>query len=87
MTQPAKQKCRSCGAAVIWAETILGRRMPLDYEPTKDGNIILGMRHDNVPLALVQTAQALARLKEKGEMLYTSHFATCPSGKKWRKNH
>jgi len=72
-----KQKCQSCGALIVWAETITGRRMPLDAEPTKEGNIILGVRHGQSPLALVQTAQSLARLVAKGERLYTSHFATC----------
>jgi hypothetical protein len=51
--------------------------MPLDKYPSKSGNIILGIRHEQGPLALVQTAQSLARLLEKGERLYTSHFATC----------
>lgn len=78
-------QCRSCPAKVIWTETINGKRMPLDYEPTKDGNIILGVRHGKVPLALVQTQQQLERLREKGELLYTSHFVTCPQSKAWRK--
>lgn len=80
--------CRSCGAPIIWADTITGRRMPLDKEPSKDGNIVLGLRSDDVPLALVQTAQTLQRLLLKGERLYTSHFATCPEASKHRrKNH
>ena len=82
-----KHECSSCGAPIIWAETITGRRMPLDEYPTKSGNIILGQRHEQAPLALVQTAQSLARLLEKGERLYTSHFATCPHAKKHRKQH
>jgi hypothetical protein len=80
-------KCRSCGASIIWTDTVTGRRMPLDANPTTDGNIILGVRHGNVPLALVQTAQALARLKEYGSPLYTSHFATCPHADNHRRNH
>ena len=79
-------RCGSCGAEVIWADTITGRRMPLDAKPTKDGNIILGTRHGQPPLALVQTAQTLERLKAKGERLYTSHFATCPNASKHRHN-
>lgn len=80
-------KCQSCGAEVIWADTITGRRMPLNKYPSKSGNIILGLRRDDVPLALVQTAQSLARLLLKGERLYTSHFATCPNATKHRKQH
>ena len=83
-------KCNSCGAPIVWAETITGRRMPLDLKPTMDGNIILGTRHEQAPLALVQTAQSLARLQAKGEKLYTSHFASCPNANKHRharRNH
>jgi hypothetical protein len=83
-------KCNSCGAPIIWAETITGRRMPLDRKPTTDGNIILGVRHEQANLALVQTAQTLAKLQAKGERLYTSHFATCKFAAKHRhgrRNH
>jgi len=59
--------------------------MPLDAEPTLEGNIILGLRQHLPPLALVQTKQSLARLQEKGELLYTSHFVTCPQSAKWRR--
>jgi len=79
-----KDKCRSCGADVVWTETTSGKRMPVDLEPTTEGNIILGLRHERPPVALVQTKQALELLK--GELLYTSHFVTCPQSKKWRKH-
>jgi hypothetical protein len=78
-------KCRSCGAQIIWTETITGKSMPVDEQPTKDGNIILGMRWQKVPLAHVQTRQSLERLRAKGELLFISHFVTCPQRAKWRK--
>ena len=80
-----KHKCRSCGAAIIWSETITSRLMPLDAEPVKEGNIVLGLRKNLPPLALYQTEQQLERLREKGELLYMSHFVTCPQASKWRK--
>jgi hypothetical protein len=86
MKTPTVFNCRSCGAHLIWAETITGRRMPLDITPTKDGNIILGLRDQQAPLALVQTQQQLERLRAKGELLYVCHFATCPQHKKWRRS-
>jgi hypothetical protein len=27
--------CKSCGAAIVWAQTESGRRMPLDAEPER----------------------------------------------------
>jgi hypothetical protein len=80
-----QDKCRSCGAAIIWSETIHGRRMPLDTKPTLEGNIILGFRHQQAPLALIQTEQALAPLRAKHEKLFVSHFVTCPQASGWRK--
>jgi hypothetical protein len=59
--------------------------MPLDYEPIAEGNIILGIRKHLPPLALVQVEQRRIELRDRGELLYISHFATCPQGKKWRK--
>ncbi len=29
--------CRSCGATILWCETLRGRKMPLDVEPLDDG--------------------------------------------------
>jgi len=78
-------RCRSCKAPIIWAVTKTGKRMPVDETPTKGGNIILGMRWQLPPIAHVQTEQQLALLRERGEVLYVSHFATCKQGKKWRK--
>lgn len=78
-------RCRSCRAEIIWTETNTGKSMPVDATPTKDGNIILGMRHQLVPLAMVQTVQQLERLRAKDELLYVSHFVTCPQSKRWRK--
>jgi hypothetical protein len=82
---PKYDSCRSCGASVIWTETILNKRAPVDATPTLAGNIILGMRHGKIPLMLVQTKQKLEQLQAKGELLYTNHFVTCPDRQKWRK--
>jgi hypothetical protein len=78
--------CRSCNAPIIWSETITGKPMPLDQEPALDGNIVLGLRSGKTPLALVQTKQQLERLRAKGELLYKSHFVTCPQSRGWRKS-
>jgi hypothetical protein len=34
----AVSRCRSCGAAIRWATTVNGKRMPVDDEPVPDGN-------------------------------------------------
>lgn len=34
--------CRSCGAEVLWAKTRAGKAMPVDPEPTAEGNVLVG---------------------------------------------
>lgn len=69
------QRCRSCRAHIRWALT-RDKRMPLDAVPVATGTywIETGFLRDSTiatgPLA---------------PPLYTSHFATCPDAKMWRK--
>lgn len=69
-------RCRSCGAAIIWAVTGVARRaMPLDAEPTEEGNILL---RDGVAVVATRADNT------EGELMYLSHFATCPEAKRHR---
>jgi hypothetical protein len=65
------QKCRSCGADIVWAVTPSGARQPLDAKPDK--RIALEMSDDGAP--------PLARIVNT----YTPHHATCPDAERWRK--
>jgi hypothetical protein len=56
-----------------------GKAMPLDAEPTVDGNIIL----DAMGKAYVVDADEYVNPKVAR---YTSHFATCPSADEFRKS-
>jgi hypothetical protein len=61
--------CRSCGASITWYELTSGKRHPFDGEPT-----------------YVRTAQADGRLVGEIDTSFcTSHFATCPDAKDWRR--
>lgn len=68
--------CRSCEAEIIWATSTTGKAIPLDAQPTANGNLSLvaGTAH-------AYTAED-ERLKRER---YTSHFATCPEAGQWRK--
>lgn len=73
-------KCRSCGAAILWAKTLSGKAIPLDAEPHPDGNIAL------VPAgAMVLTKELVEQGKKIGSKRYRSHFASCPNAGQHRK--
>lgn len=59
--------CRSCGAAIVWAETVRGKRMPLDAE-------YLVLRTQGSPIE--------GRVVEYVDSA-SSHFSTCPQAKSW----
>lgn len=79
MTLPAPfrtEACRSCGAPVIWSSTVSGNWMPVDAEPSDDGNIELVLDRSALrPRAVVGEPRAGLR---------KSHFATCPDAGAWR---
>jgi hypothetical protein len=67
-------RCGSCGAAIFWAKTQIGKRIPIDLEPRADGNLVVRRAQAGV------VAVPLAKAGELGpdEVLHVSHFATCP---------
>jgi len=68
--------CKSCEARIVWVETEGGKKMPLDYVPTVDGNVVIrgGAAH-----VLHDGEQPGPR-----EGRYTCHFQTCPDATKHR---
>lgn len=74
MSEPAK--CRSCGAAIIWAETPAGKKMPMDAEPAVDGDwffqgdkVFKHLKIDETP----------------APPLHKSHFSSCQNAAQHRK--
>jgi hypothetical protein len=64
-------RCRSCGAAIEWADTRQGKAIPFD------GPIVVARSQGN-PL--------LGRTIEYVETTITpTHFETCPQAATWRK--
>jgi hypothetical protein len=72
-------RCKSCGASFTWATTTRGRSMPVDSEPTPDGNVwidVLGVAH---------VTGGSGGEPPEGAKRYTSHFASCPGAGQHRK--
>lgn len=73
-----QRQCSSCGAPIVFLETVTGRVMPVDPEPVSTGNLrVVGDR-----------AEAIGgdpTLFSGDELRYVSHFATCPNASEHRR--
>ena len=68
--------CRSCGADIIWAKTVTDKRMPVNDEPSGNGNLhLLGGLGYSVQICSEPVCD---------EPHYLSHYATCPQADSWR---
>ena len=64
-----KGRCRTCGAAIEWAELVSGKRMPFDGE-------IVAVKTEQ------ETDRAVEVIDTD---VTSSHFQTCPDAEKWRR--
>lgn len=76
--------CRGCGAPMVWGRNIdTGKGVPLDPDPTPDGNLV---RVDDatygreIPVRFVRKNEQLAADAQR----YVSHFSTCPDAASFR---
>lgn len=72
-------RCKSCNAAIEWFTTTAGKSIPLDVEPTADGNLVVTATGDVQALGPLELLALPA-----GTVRRTSHFATCPHADSWR---
>ena len=73
--------CRSCGAEIAWYVTVNHKRIPLDAEPSPDGNLIV---EDSMEPHMAMFTSA-GPGEDLGTPRYTSHFATCPNAAQHRR--
>ncbi len=66
-------RCSRCRAAVYWARTVNGKRMPVDIGVDDKGNVELTVGRDNRLYAHVHGQPPL-----DAPHLHLSHFVTCP---------
>lgn len=73
--------CTSCTAAIIWAVSEKGHRMPVDKDPTPSGNIELRDVGGDTPVAVVHGKNDPPWAGDR----FVSHFATCPRARDHRR--
>lgn len=77
---PIYDTCRSCGAPISWAFTLKGKRLPMDPDPAENGNVILPIDEDGLPLPAIVFRDAEDAMDGfPGANRYLSHFVTCPN--------
>lgn len=73
--------CGACKERIIWAKTTAGRSMPLNPDPSPDGNVML---IEGVATVLGKHTSEDVRLSGS-EPLYVAHWSTCPNAADFRK--
>lgn len=72
--------CRSCNADIRWVKMESGKRMPIDAQPSEQGNIVI---EGDWQIGRVLTKEDLAQPATSPRFL--SHFASCPHAVKHSK--
>lgn len=77
-------RCRSCEAPIVWAVTAAGRAMPLDPDPTPDGNVVSDGRDEQGRVQVIVFAKP-ADVPADRPLRYASHFVSCPDADQHRR--
>lgn len=90
-------RCRSCDAPIVWARTVTGKTIPLDFAPSATGEFTIERDADGVKIAVWFDARRTGDESSNGpedlgvhaakpvKLRYSSHFATCPHAAAHRK--
>jgi hypothetical protein len=79
-------ECDACQAFMLWAITPNGGKMPVDYRPSPQGNVLLlspsGLGE---LLAITLSKEGLELARARGLDLRMPHHATCPEAERFRR--
>jgi hypothetical protein len=72
---------------MLWAITPTGGRMPVDYAPNGDGNVLL-LQPTGLGelLAVTLSGRSLELAQARRLSLRLSHFARCPEAEQFRRD-
>jgi len=71
--------CKSCGASIVWATSMQGKPMCVDADPCEGGNVVLSGTERNLVFRVLKKGE-----RAVGELVYRSHFSTCPNAVRHR---
>lgn len=75
-----RDRCRTCGAPIIWVYTRAGKYMPLDAAQRPGGNVRdAGLTIGGRPVVDV------VRAASPDELGWVAHFTTCPNAERHRR--
>lgn len=74
-----KSKCKSCGAAIVFAYTTAGKKAPFQADDAGEWILENGTARHIGP-----RPQQLELGGAPGPQRYTSHFSSCPQASTWR---
>jgi hypothetical protein len=81
-------RCRGCGDHIFFARTINDRVIPIDAQPTRNGNLsVAAAGAHQAPIATVITSGQRAGMQAAGMPVYSSHFQACPKSEEYRRRH
>jgi len=69
--------CRGCGKEIVWAETQHGKKVPLDPKA-----LVFSVMSENGKMIAVSLT---GHRGPAGDLIMTSHFATCPNANDFHK--
>lgn len=91
MKKPALKTaaCRTCSGVVVWATTAAGKAMPVNVpaaDPANEcGNVLIEVSATGRCVAVVYGDDVTPMALTPTQFVTTSHFATCPQSKTWRR--
>lgn len=99
MAAPIRDKCRSCGAEIMWVPNERTQKMaPIEATPRPDGNVYLSLLDPVLETHVATTADEATHYHvmtkaEKADadagrhpelVRFVSHFVTCEDSPHWR---
>lgn len=78
-----RNRCEHCNGLLLWARTRLDRAMPLDAEPSDNGNVLVTEVAGQFRAEVIGKRATAAALRAAGHRTHVHHAVTCPYASRW----